>query len=69
MRCFTCVLDISTRFGYQHVGIKNATENTRKMREDFSILHNVLGKNTSQLRFFTCFGTFEIAKTQTQRTV
>ena len=36
-----------SRFGYQHVGIKNASENERKTLEKFSILHYALGKNTS----------------------
>ena len=37
MRCFACVLDVTShfhsRFGYQHVGIQNATENARKTQE------------------------------------
>ena len=39
----------------------------RKKRDLFSILHYALGKNASQLRFFSDFGTFEVTKTQTQR--
>ena len=37
MRCFTGVFHFtshfSSRFGYQHVGIQNASENKRKMQE------------------------------------
>ena len=77
MRCFTCVLDVSSRFhlhfGYQHVGSENASEDARKKPENpkncFSILHHALGKNVSQLRFFSRFGTFEVTKTQTHCTV
>ena len=52
----------SSHFGYQHVGIKNASESMRKTRKKinnvsptrkiFSILHYALGKNGSLLRFF-----------------
>ena len=75
---FNGILDVSWRFEYQHVGIQNASENARKMQEkrrkisqsektqDLSILHYALGKNASQLRFFTRFGTSEITKMQTQ---
>ena len=49
-------------FGYQHVGIKNVSENARKkqekckkMQENLSILHYEFGKNASLLRFSHVF--------------
>ena len=58
------------RFGYQHVGIQNKSENVRKTRDkhekitqcktNFSILHYALGKNASWLHFSCVWETFEV---------
>ena len=56
-RVFHFTSRFSSRFRYQHVGIQNASENARKIknasptRDNVTILHYALGKNASQLLF------------------
>ena len=58
-RIFTCVFDTNMLVFKTQV----------KTREKLSIVHHALGKNVSQLRFFSRFGMFKYTETQTQRIV
>ena len=64
-----CVVSLAFWMFHLRFGFFVAFSLARKTQENLSILHYALGKNASQLRFFSRFGTFEVSKTQTHHIV